>query len=97
VRAEYWREDNPQVARLGAAGLPGASYDCPGGRTLEVQPTSRQASATSAGVLVGSGVFLDDVLADDWYGTEDLRALRESRAELALVVTAEDDYYRTRF
>jgi hypothetical protein len=97
VRAEYWRQDNPQVARLGPSGLPGASYGCPGGRTLDVQPTSRRASATSARVLVGSGVFLDDVLEDDWYTPEDLRGLRESRAELALVVTAGDDYYRTRF
>ena len=97
VREEYWREDNPQVSRSGAAGLPGAAYDCPGGRRLDVEPTSRQEGVTSPDVLAGTGTFLDDLLEDDWYTDADLRALRETRAELALVVTVGDDYYRTRF
>ena len=97
VRAEYWREDNPQVARYGAAGLPSAGYDCPGGRTLEAQPTSASRSRVSAHDLTDGTPFLDDVLADDWYTAQDLRVLRESRAELALVVTVTDGYYRTRF
>jgi hypothetical protein len=40
IREEYWSAGNPEVAARGAAGLPGAAYDCGEGVALTVQPTS---------------------------------------------------------
>ena len=96
VRDEYWSEANPQVRQRGAAGLPGGSYSCPGGVTVEVQPTS---SEESVGTMAPASdpVFLDDVLHEDWYTPADVTTLRGSGAALALVVTARSTYYRTRF
>ena len=44
-----------------------------------------------------ASVFPDVELSSHWYTTEDLVAVRESGAALALVVTADQTYYRTRF
>lgn len=96
VRDEYWREDNPQVVRYGAAGLPGSVYQCPKGRTVEVDPTSAAESSSEPGVALG-GTFVDHPLSQDGYTTDDVRALKASGAQLALVVTVTQSYYRTRF
>jgi hypothetical protein len=96
VREEYWRPDNPQVQRLGAAGLPGATYTCPEGLTVAVDPTGRN-DRKGALPVASHPVFLDEVLHQDWYTAADATALQESGAELALVVTVESTYYRTRF
>jgi hypothetical protein len=97
VRDEYWRGDNPNVQREGAAGLPSARYDCPDEVSVEVAPTSASDSGVSVEALADGVIWLDDVLADDWYAPEDLRSLRDSDAELAVVTTATKGYYRTRF
>ena len=96
VRDEYWNEQNPQVRQLGAAGLPGATYSCPGDLTVSVDPTSHQQRGGALPVA-SDPVYLDDMLQQDWYTASDATALRESGSELALVITASSTYYRTRF
>jgi hypothetical protein len=96
VRDEYWNDANPQVRRLGAAGLPGATYSCPGGLAVDVAPTSAQ-EREGARPLSSDPVFLDEVIHEDWFTPADVTALRQSGAELALLVTAKSTYYRTRF
>ncbi len=97
VRDEYWLAANPQVQQRGADGLPSARYDCGSGSEVEVEPTSARASAASLGFVMNSNLWVDELLAEDWYTPQDLRALRETDAVLAVVVTASDGYYRTRF
>ncbi|MFQ6170132.1 hypothetical protein ACK8HX_00875 [Oryzobacter sp. R7] len=97
VRDEYWRETNPNVARDGVAGLPSAHYDCPDGRRVEVEALSSGSRSTDVGRLADPYPWYDDRLSEDWYTVEDVRALREADAGLALVVTASETYYRTRF
>ncbi|WP_377641298.1 hypothetical protein [Oryzobacter terrae] len=97
VRDEYWDEGNPNVAREGAAGLPSATYACGEDRSVEVEPLSARGSTSSLRSLTNGTLWLDDALAVDWYDVDDVRALRESDAELALVVTVGEGYYRTRF
>lgn len=97
VRDEYWTDRNPNVARDGAAGLPSARYECGGDVEVEVEPTSARGASGRAELLGAGGEGLDEILAKDWYAEEDVRALRESDAELALVFTASRTYYRTRF
>ena len=96
VRDEYWTVDNPQVVRYGAAGLPGATYTCAGGVTVLVKPTSDREASTEPEIALASA-FLDDEISRSWYTAEDLTTVRESGAALALVVTADRTYYRTRF
>jgi len=96
VRDEYWTDDNPQVARYGAAGLPGATYTCAAGVDVLVQPTSQALPEAEPAIALAS-VFPDVELSSHWYTTEDLVAVRDSGAALALVVTADQTYYRTRF
>ena len=98
VRDDYWGPGNPNVARAGAAGLPFARYDCVDGRQVEVAPTaSRAPDDELRGSLGLARVGGDGDLATDWYGAEDLEELRRADVELALVVTASETYYRTRF
>lgn len=97
VRDEYWSPDNPQVARAGAAGLPGATYQCGRDREIDVESIAAASSRGSSGTITAGGTSLDEMLAADWYDRRDLRAVRESGAELALVVTVSQTYYRTRF
>ncbi len=96
MREEYWTDDNPQVARYGAAGLPGATYTCAAGVDVLVQPTSQALPETEPAIALAS-VFPDVELSSHWYTTEDLVAVRDSGAALALVVTVDQTYYRTRF
>lgn len=96
VRDEYWDEGNPNVAREGAAGLPSARYDCGDGRELLVRPTGAQEPGP-AGSLQATGGFFDDVLVDDGFDDADLATLRASDAQLAVVVTVSEGYYRTEF
>ena len=96
VRDEYWDQGNPQVAQQGAAGLPGAVYSCPDGRTVQVQPTSDGGSTAGAAADLGP-LFLDEPLQEDWFTSADVTALRGSGAQLALVVRVDQPYYRTRF
>lgn len=96
VRDEYWAGRDPQARRRGAAGLPDARYTCAGSLTVEARPTSAQGDSTDLGVALAPELF-DDTLASSWYTAEDLRALRASRARLAMVLTVKDGYYRTRF
>jgi hypothetical protein len=95
VRDEYWTADNPQVARYGAAGLPGATYTC-GGVGVVVQPTSDREASTDPDIALAHENF-DDELSRSWYTAADLTTLKESGAALALVVTADRTYYRTSF
>jgi xanthine/CO dehydrogenase XdhC/CoxF family maturation factor len=92
----YWTVDNPQVLRYGAAGLPGATYTCAGGVSVLVKPTSDQEASPEPDIALASA-FVDDEIARSWYTAEDVRTVRESGAALALVVTADQTYYRTRF
>ena len=98
VRDEYWTVDNPQVARYGAAGLPGATYTCAGGVSMLVQPTSDREASTEPDDRPRPPRSSTTTISRSWYTAEDLTTLsRESGAALALVVTAERTYYRTRF
>jgi len=96
VRDEYWDEGNPQVARYGAAGLPGAVYTCPDDRSVVVQPTSAREPSSQPDIALASAGFEDEI-SRSWYTRADASALVRSGAELALVVTVRQPYYRTRF
>ena len=96
VRDEYWQQDNPQVVRHGAAGLPGAVYTCPDDRSVLVQPTSARQPSSQPDIALGSASF-DDEISRSWYTRADASAVSRSDAELALVVTVRQLYYRTRF
>ncbi|WP_299441360.1 hypothetical protein [uncultured Phycicoccus sp.] len=102
VRAEYWRPDHANVQRFGAAGLPGARYECapdpelePGSVVVEVQPTSTRAPGDAAGAF---GHFrLDQTFAGSWYDDDQAAAVTGSGVELAVVVTVRVGYYDTTF
>lgn len=97
VRAEYWSPDNPNVAREGAAGLPMAAYDCPDGSRVETRPTAASATGADADAVLGRLAVGPEVLGGSGYDEEAVTALRDSKAALALVVTASRGYYRTTF
>ncbi len=102
VRAEYWRPDHAGVRRSGAAGLPGARYECaadpdlePGSVVVEVKPTSARAPTTTTAVF--GHFWLDETIAGSWYGDEQAAAVTASGVELAVVVTVRVGYYDTTF
>jgi hypothetical protein len=96
VLSEYWHERNPQVERYGAAGLPGAVYQCTDERVVEVEPTSNREPSSQPEIALASA-FFDDDISRHWYTDADTAALDRSDAELALVVTVREHYYDTRF
>ncbi|HYN66614.1 MAG TPA: hypothetical protein VES93_06970 [Ornithinibacter sp.] len=96
VRDEYWRDDNPQVQRRGAAGLPSAWYTCSDGRTVLAKPTSDAEPSTDPEAAFGSRSPGDEI-SGSWYTAADVSALTASGAQLALVMRVEQTYYRTRF
>lgn len=103
VRAEYWSQGNPQVEREGAAGIPGAAYECadlaevsPGTVRLEVDPTSARTVRSDASGVFGP-TWVDLALRDEWYTEADAAAVVGSGAALAVVHTVRVGYYDTEF
>ena len=97
LRDEFWLAQDEPVRQDGALALPPVTYDCAAGTRVDIVPGTARGFARPLEGLAVSGSRIDDVLAEDWYGTEDEHALGESHAELALVVTAIKTYYRTRY
>ena len=85
------------IAPRKPSAIKSATYECGPDRSVEVEPLSASGSTSSLRSLTEGGLWLDDALAVDWYDADDVRALRESDAQLAVVVTVTQGYYRTRF